>query len=62
LAVVAVRLFRKEDDAFTLPAVGGFFVLVLFDFGLLSIAVGYVRVPGAELSAGGVMGSASVEF
>jgi S-DNA-T family DNA segregation ATPase FtsK/SpoIIIE len=62
LAVVAVRLFRKEDDAFTLPAVGGFFVLVFSTSGLLSIAVGYVRFRGAELSAGGVMGSASVEF
>ena len=62
LAVVAVRLFRKEYDAFTLPMVCGFLALVFSTSGLLSIAAGQVRFRGAELSAGGVLGSASVEF
>lgn len=62
LIVIAVRLFKKEAGEIDGWIMAGYAGLIFSTAGILDLAFGPVRFRGAGLSAGGMMGSVSVEF
>jgi len=62
LIVMAIRLFKKDSGEIGGWMIGGYAGLIFATAGLLALAFGQVRFRGSGLSAGGLMGSFSVEF
>ncbi len=62
LVIAAVRLFKRSDGEIGWLMIGGYAGLIFSTSGLLVLVIGPVRFRGAMLSAGGWMGSFSVEF
>lgn len=62
LMVMAVRLFKKDAGEIDGWMIGGYVGLIFSTAGLLALAFGRISFRGVGLSAGGAMGSFSVDF